>query len=461
MTLVRIGSIRRWEGAAVAALSDWVTERELVLARLGSLCTYPGACAAAFLFIAFVLLAASSSRDLLVYSMRRTLPFERPGDLFLVSARTRNQKVLGLAPAIALRFRDLETLERIGAYRFETSYLVYCGGTAKRETYRSTQLIFGTEPVLSLLGVTPLAGRELHQGDFEPEARRVALLTDHAYRDKFASRPSAIGQKVVIGGQQITIVGVLPRSFQVFAPTADFYLPLIPLDGTAPVHVIARRKPGVHPSKIFREIEAITAPQGPTKLTSWTVESLKDRLLINLAIPAFLSGLLGVVLCVLMIRDAVRNWLAPFRTAWARLPLRQWMLLVANAAAMALFLTAFFGCIEQLVSHIRPVPIAPSWFQQMLLTAVMLTGYVLLYGYITRWCIRDSQLRCRTCLRPLRMPLASGRRGALLLEPFETEYVCFFGHGRLIVSAGLPATHLPERWSPARELWQQLREVSP
>ena len=62
---------------------------------------------------------------------------------------------------------------------------------------------------------------------------RPALLLSHGYwRQQLGSDPSIIGQSVTLGKQQVTVVGVLPDTFDfgsVFAPGQkfDLFVPLV------------------------------------------------------------------------------------------------------------------------------------------------------------------------------------------------------------------------------------------
>lgn len=75
--------------------------------------------------------------------------------------------------------------------------------------------------------------------------------------------------------------------------------------------------------------------------------------------------------------------------------------------------------------------------------------------------IRDGRLRCRSCARRLRMPLAEGSYSGMLLDHPQTEYVCPYGHGKLRVQASVSAR--PERqWTRQGDIWEELtRPASP
>jgi len=69
--------------------------------------------------------------------------------------------------------------------------------------------------------------------------------------------------------------------------------------------------------------------------------------------------------------------------------------------------------------------------------------------------LHDQKLRCRTCARPLRMPVDEGSYATLLLDHPGTEYVCPYGHGALKVEVWLSSREAP-RWRTFGDFWQEL-----
>jgi hypothetical protein len=70
-------------------------------------------------------------------------------------------------------------------------------------------------------------------------------------------------------------------------------------------------------------------------------------------------------------------------------------------------------------------------------------------------CWRDQRYRCRTCARRLRMPLERGSYSALLLDHPGVEYVCPWGHGKLLVEVWVSEAPPPE-WTEYGSFWQEL-----
>ena len=71
--------------------------------------------------------------------------------------------------------------------------------------------------------------------------------------------------------------------------------------------------------------------------------------------------------------------------------------------------------------------------------------------------IWDHRYRCRTCLKRLRMPIATGSWGAqFLMGRPRTEYICTFGHGTLRIEELQITGHSEPAWQPHEDIWKEL-----
>ncbi|HEY2466390.1 MAG TPA: ABC transporter permease [Terracidiphilus sp.] len=79
---------------------------------------------------------------------------------------------------------------------------------------------------LQVLGVTPLLGRDFRSFDEGPRATRVVILSDRLWRRLFRGDPGALGKPVKLDGDNYTVIGVMPRSFEdVLSPSAELWTP--------------------------------------------------------------------------------------------------------------------------------------------------------------------------------------------------------------------------------------------
>jgi predicted permease len=112
-----------------------------------------------------------------------------------------------------------------------------------------------TGNLFALLGVEPAIGRsfttEECQGRYSAPAAMV--LSHNFWRRRFASDPNVVGRKLMLNNQPVTVVGVLPASFDfasLFAPgtSIDAFIPWPLNDKNKPrgntMPVIGRLKPG-------------------------------------------------------------------------------------------------------------------------------------------------------------------------------------------------------------------------
>jgi predicted permease len=128
-----------------------------------------------------------------------------------------------------------------------------------------------------LLGVEPILGRGFVDSDAQKGAENVVVLSYGGWQTFFAGDPKVVGQRLRIGGQATTVIGVLPAglrfpqialapkiAFQEEARDALLFQPMVPSErdltadsGNFNYKVIARLKPGVMLSQTNAELEAL------------------------------------------------------------------------------------------------------------------------------------------------------------------------------------------------------------
>jgi len=115
----------------------------------------------------------------------------------------------------------------------------------------------------SLLGVNAVIGRTFQQGDDTPGTARVALLTYGMWQSKFGGDAGVLGQTLTINGQDYTVIGVLPASFQFALRNADLWVPYQPTEAQLTrrfmhgTNLIGRLKPGVRIEQANSELSII------------------------------------------------------------------------------------------------------------------------------------------------------------------------------------------------------------
>jgi putative ABC transport system permease protein len=162
-----------------------------------------------------------------------------------------------------------------------------------------------------LFGAQPAVGRTFTPEEDRPRGGNVAVLSNGIWRRRFGSDPAIVGKALALGGESVTVVGVLDRKFA-FDPQPDVYLPFqADPDSTNQGHyfrVAARLKPGVTVGgakaamNLAAEQFRRRFPDSIGPRNSFTVEPMQQRMVRNVRTALYI--LLGAVGCVLLIACA-------------------------------------------------------------------------------------------------------------------------------------------------------------
>src|SRR5579864_8829015 len=89
-----------------------------------------------------------------------------------------------------------------------------------------------TTGMLPMLGVVPVLGRPFTEGDVKDQPQPDAVLMDYGtWRSRFGADPGLVGRRIVLNGNPVEVVGILPAGFVLAAGGAapeaiDLYLPI-------------------------------------------------------------------------------------------------------------------------------------------------------------------------------------------------------------------------------------------
>jgi predicted permease len=185
----------------------------------------------------------------------RPLPFRDPERLVWVANHTDDTNDMSgktVQVNYLLDYRKLnKSFEDLGAYM-----AFYGPGDAKLigdgQSERLTSVPV-TQNFFPLLGVEPQIGRQFSAEECVWNGPRVAMISDGLWKRKFAADRNIVGRAIAFEGGRVTIVGVLPASFDfgtIFAPgtKVDMYEPF-PLTSETnrwgnTLAIVARLKPG-------------------------------------------------------------------------------------------------------------------------------------------------------------------------------------------------------------------------
>jgi predicted permease len=122
-----------------------------------------------------------------------------------------------------------------------------------------------SESFFELLGVDPVIGRVFSARDLAQDAR-VAVIDEGLWAARYASAPDVIGRSVTINGEEVTIVGVAPRSVSLPLRETRIWrlLDVRPPEGRSTragdaYWVLGRVAEGATPESAQRELDAIAA----------------------------------------------------------------------------------------------------------------------------------------------------------------------------------------------------------
>jgi len=108
-----------------------------------------------------------------------------------------------------------------------------------------------THEYFSVLGVSPVLGRNFRPEDDVPKAPRVTIISDKLWKRRFGGQSSAVGRTITLSGVPHEIIGVLPPGFRpIIGASAELWRPMqlntaTPSRGAITLRSIARLKVGV------------------------------------------------------------------------------------------------------------------------------------------------------------------------------------------------------------------------
>ena len=269
---------------------------------LRTLSARPGFSAVAILTLALGIGANTAIFTVVDAVLLRPLPFREPDRLVLVIERTGQFPTLTTSWQNYVDWRDqTRSYDSFGSFR---PLAMTLGGGSEPERIPAKMV---SASVLPSLGVAPLIGRTFTAEDDRSGAAGVVLLSDALWRRRFGAASDVLGRTVTLDNQPYTIIGVLPRQFQLMQ-ASDVLLPLGPWAATLPddrswhpgIWPIARLRPSATVETAQAEMDLIAdrlAQQYPTfnhgvtaqvtPLHDFAVQNVRQSLLILVAAVGF------------------------------------------------------------------------------------------------------------------------------------------------------------------------------
>src|SRR3989475_550348 len=366
-----------------------------------------------FTAVAVLTLALGAGTNSLLFSvihavLLRPLPYPDPDRIVSIGLVPRDNTI-GRMDAQATHWAyfewgdDSRSFTELAAYISEARAIV--GGGSAPEDMRGAEV---TRRFFPLFGAQPALGGTFMAEEQAPPGPPVVLWSHGLWQERFGGDRSAVGRTVIMDGAPVTIVGVLPASFD-FPSGARFWRPLrLPRSGqttsgnkttlfTLFVHVVGRLASGVSITQARTELTGLLSRSSaqPPFLRDGSVDvvSLHERLYGNTRpLLLILLGAVGFVLLIacanvaslLVARAArrerefaIRAALGGGRLRLARQLLAESMVLAILAAALVLLmgagllarsllqlLAADLGFRADHVVGVRMGRLSKSWFLQ-------------------------------------------------------------------------------------------------
>ncbi|WP_109488622.1 ABC transporter permease [Occallatibacter savannae] len=171
-----------------------------------------------------------------------------------------------------------------------------------------------------VLGVSPSLGRDFQASEDIFHGPKVAILSDRLWQRKFQGDPRMIGRSIRLDGENYTVIGIMPRSFDnVLQPTTEIWMPeqfdvsqltsgsFKSWEWINHLHIVGRLKTGVTHSQAVRDLAQIAStPIAEFPRPDWgslkqglILESLQDDLAQTIK-PTLLAIMAAVVMVLLV-----------------------------------------------------------------------------------------------------------------------------------------------------------------
>ena len=242
-------------GAQACAREGLTVERQRTLARLVSelrqdatfgarlLRRSPGFSTVAILTLALAIGGNTAIFSLVNALAFKPLPVRAPGEVVRVYT--------GQSQTSWLTYQDIATRSQVFS-----DVAAHAGATRTLNADDTTARLSGettSANYLTMLGVPAILGRTYLPSDTRAD---VVVLAERTWRTRFASDPSILGRRILLGGRPFEVVGVMPRGFRGARPPAflsDFWVPIDPVlsertlqdRGKTQFQIAARLNPGV------------------------------------------------------------------------------------------------------------------------------------------------------------------------------------------------------------------------
>lgn len=322
-TLVNVGRKRDRE----LSMALWLEElRDDVMFAVRQLRSAPAFTLVAVTTLAIGIGANSAIFALVDATLLRPLPYRDAAQLVTIWETSATTPRGFASPPNMLDWQSRSrTFASIAGYTPAMGSMVMSGRDGNAQTV-SRQWV--TAGIFDVLGVTPIAGRTFTPED-EAQRRRSVVISEGLWETRFDRNSSTVGSELRLDGELWTVVGVMPKGFEILGRTSMWAMSPFPPSmpprarGAYQLQVVGRMNPGVAVPAAQADLAAVAeglAREFPdfNKGRTVTLEPLHDTM-IGSDLKTTSMLFLGVVGFVLLICCAnVANLLLARATARSR-----------------------------------------------------------------------------------------------------------------------------------------------
>jgi putative ABC transport system permease protein len=241
-------------------ITQWLEElRDDVKFALRQLRKAPGFAIVATLTLALGIGANSAIFALVDATLLKPLPYGDSGRLVAVWERTdANPRSYSSPPNMLDWNARNRTFEKIAGFTPNVGGMVMAGADGNAETV-SRQWV--TSGIFDVLGVHPIAGRTFLPEDDQKRAN-VVVMSEAFWQSRFNRDPRVVGRELKLDGMLFTVIGVVPKEFQIFGDTALWamrsFVNMPPrVRGAYILQTVGRMKPGVEIAAAQSDLQAV------------------------------------------------------------------------------------------------------------------------------------------------------------------------------------------------------------
>lgn len=397
----------------------------------------------------------------------RPLPFDDPGRLVWIENNlgpTRSAKTIQVAHLLDMQNQSRLFSDAAGYFSFAPEGGNMLAGAGEPERLTGLGV---TERFFPLLGVRPQVGRLFNSEECKQNGPKAVLLSHRLWKRRFAADPGIVGRSLTINEEAVTVVGVLPASFDfasVFQPGSrvDLFRPF-PLSPETnrqgnTLFLIGRLKPGVTVEAARAEVTRLAEQSKNDRARNRflpIVTSLRERVSgqyrLAMTVLACAVGLVMLIVCanlsnLLLSRAAAREKEIAIRAALGagrgrliRQMLTESLVLSCGGAALGLLLavggTRLVAGLETVNLPLRELVRVDSAALGFTLLAAVVTGMI--FGLAPA--MRASAIALRQSLQDGGRGSSQSKRhgwirGALVVSEVALACVLLIGAGLLLRS---------------------------